>query len=533
MKKGFWAVVLGIIPVIWYFSLLDAYAVNVPKWDDHGLRAFLDRVLHATSVSGFFHAFWRQHNEHRIVFDRLLAFFDYAVTGKLNFVHLMWAGSLTLVGLLIIWWKAVRNTFSPALLLPLPYLLFTLSQWENMYWGMAAAQNFGVVFFSAWAIYFLTIRKKLVPALLAALLATCTSANGLIVWPILAVLWFLQAQPGKGIATAIAGGASWALYFWGYAKVPQPTHPVSSVIGSFLKASVLFLGSAFQPLYPSRPEALVWAGGIAVIVLALTAVVLILLRIRKKEALPLDFFLLGMLAYIAGTTVVVAAGRMGFDDIVFLTSRYKIYSVLLLMTLYTWVLRQGKWQVPVTLAGTGFGVLFLLTSYAYFLPEALRLRQQLLAMQYNWMIPGKPVVLSDAVNEPARAFYDSCDMQVQTAVVVPLMPIRYEKDFAVLPLAKGQPGNYPDCYYLAKGPKRSYLVPVNFNRTNRVFAHPGSPDYLVPVSETVVSYLEMDPGNYRLYFVDAGSGNGCRTFETGRSLEIPVRPRPAALPQNW
>lgn len=533
MKKGFWAIVLGIIPVIWYFCLLNEYAVNVPKWDDHGLRAFLDRVLHATSVPDFLHAFWRQHNEHRIVFDRLLAFFDYAVAGKLNFVHLMWAGSLTLVGLLIIWWKAVRGSFSIAWLLPLPYLLFTLSQWENMYWGMAAAQNFGVVFFSAWAIYFLTIRRKLVPALLAALLATMTSANGLIVWPILAVLWFLQGATGKGIATAVAGAMSWALYFYGFVKVPQPTQPVESVVGSFLKAVVLFLGSAFQPLYPARSLWLVWAGGIGVTVLALGVVGLLLLCIRKKEAQPVDYFLLGILAYIAGTTVVVATGRMGFDDAVFLTSRYKIYSVLLLMTLYTWGIRQGRWQVPLVLVGTAFGLLFLLTSYSYFLPDTLRLRKQLLAMQYNWTTPGKPVVLSDAVNEPARAFYDSCDMQVHSPVVVPLQPVRYEQDFAVLALAQGQPGSYPDSYYLARGTKRSYLLPVDFTRTNRILARPGSADYLLPVSETVVSYLELDPGSYRLYLVQTGGENGCRTFETGRTLEIPVRPRPPALPQNW
>ena len=53
--------------------------------------------------------FVKQHNEHRIVYDRLIAWLDYHLTGKLNFVHLMFIGNLSLLGLLAVFGRVLSQ----------------------------------------------------------------------------------------------------------------------------------------------------------------------------------------------------------------------------------------------------------------------------------------------------------------------------------------------------------------------------------------------------------------------------------------
>jgi hypothetical protein len=77
--------ILLLIPIIVFWSVWSTYAVEVPKWDDQALKAFLFYLDSETSISGKLYQFFKQHNEHRIVYDRLITWLDFSLFGKLNF----------------------------------------------------------------------------------------------------------------------------------------------------------------------------------------------------------------------------------------------------------------------------------------------------------------------------------------------------------------------------------------------------------------------------------------------------------------
>src|SRR5205823_6463260 len=144
-----------------------------------------------------------------IVYDRLITWLDFSLFGKLNYRHLMVVGNLSLVGLLAIFGLVFGRTLSLdnknlvsqysfsltdclIYLPPVAFLLLNLSQWENMFWGMAALQNFTVVLWIVGAIYVLSFTQNLPFALLMAIAATLTSGNGILIWPIGFVILFHQ-----------------------------------------------------------------------------------------------------------------------------------------------------------------------------------------------------------------------------------------------------------------------------------------------------------------------------------------------------
>ncbi|WP_332369500.1 hypothetical protein [Spirosoma telluris] len=96
------AIVLLLIPVFVFWYVWTSYAVNIPKWDDHVLKAFLYNLDKESSVTGKIYELFRQHNEHRIVYDRIITWLDFHLFGKFSYRHLMVVGNLSLLGLIAI-----------------------------------------------------------------------------------------------------------------------------------------------------------------------------------------------------------------------------------------------------------------------------------------------------------------------------------------------------------------------------------------------------------------------------------------------
>ena len=144
----------------WAWAML---AVDVPKWDDHALKAFLVALETETSPLGWFRQVVKQHNEHRIAYDRLLTWADYSVFGKLSFKRLMIYGDLSLLALVGLFGVLLRQYIKPWYLFLPPVALFivSLAQWENLYWALSSIQNFSIVGWSLACLYVLTHQPKI------------------------------------------------------------------------------------------------------------------------------------------------------------------------------------------------------------------------------------------------------------------------------------------------------------------------------------------------------------------------------------
>ncbi|MCY7359661.1 MAG: hypothetical protein LH609_19840, partial [Rudanella sp.] len=232
----FLALLLTLLPIVAFWLCWGHLAVNVPKWDDHALKAYLFYSDQETTFTGKIYQLFRQHNEHRIVLDRFVTWLDFNLFGRLNYLHLMILGNASLLGLLAIFgavlFLSFRGTSGPTMrnpdgvttsgsftwlhyLPPIAFLLFNLSSWENAFWGMAALQNFSVVLFVIWAIYILSFTQNLTGAVILAILATLTSGNGILIWPIGAVLLALQRRFRPIVVWGIGAAIVIGLYFLG------------------------------------------------------------------------------------------------------------------------------------------------------------------------------------------------------------------------------------------------------------------------------------------------------------------------------
>ncbi|MCK8490345.1 hypothetical protein M0L20_00700 [Spirosoma sp. RP8] len=510
------------VPLILFALVWSYYAVNVPKWDDHALRAFLYNFDQETTLSGKIYQLFRQHNEHRIVYDRFVALLDYQLFGKLNFRHLMAIGNLSLVGLLLVFATVCRREGrSVTLVIPIALFLFNLSHWENMFWGMAALQNFSVVLWVILTFFLLIYANRLGLAIASATLATLTSGNGLLVWPIGLVL--LALLPNEGLpfrpgnstrSKAFLPLVSWllsavvvlGLYFADYEK-PAGNPPLRGTVGDLLKGWLAFTGAAAEalPLKSSLRASILLGGAMTLVTIGLVGWQIV----RNRQAIsrtiqqrlrahsgtstqsipPLTLFFWGCALFLLGTAAVVAWTRTGFGLDLIITSRYKIYSLTLLSVLYLLVaLVVGKRIRPVVVAGGLAGsFVFAWCAYLTFLDDSIWFRNWQLTNQFNWTYTtSRPVAALDSItrhySNSAPAFYDSSLGAIYGAPqrsVIPLTltkaPFGYiaqtnaETDLNGL-MGKGLTRN-AGTYILLRSSRRSYLVPVWQNQQSLRQAH--------------------------------------------------------------
>ncbi len=547
--------------MFWYVWSL--YATNVPKWDDHVLRSFLFALDEETSFSGKIYQFVKQHNEHRIVYDRLITWLDYHLMGKLNFVHLMFIGNLSLLGLLAVFGRVLSQQAPDGAftrgagvnwrvglvyLPPVAFLLLNLSHWENMFWGMAALQNFTVMLWVFLAIYVLAYTNKTGLALMLALAATLTSGNGLLVWPVgFGMLLLRTGFAGKKerktlliwVAVAILAFVG---YFWSYQK-PPGNPPLRSSFFQFIKGWLAFNGSAAEAI-PVGPVVgfCVVLGGVCLLLVLVICLTICWKYLHRKPLSSLDFFFLGAVAFLVGTSAVVAWTRTGFGFNTLITSRYKLYSLLLMAVLYTYLVSELRASLKrwVLMSGILVGSVLMAGSYLTYLGDTVWWRQWLLTSQFNWTHSSNgPTVSRDSVSERytslAPSFLNSAiptiygpTRQSPVAVQVSKTPEGYEVLNTNSP-AQGllNAGNF----VVARSVKRTYLFPVRQNKgsVRKAIFNPST--LFAAGFRALILPVELDTGVYQLLVLTV-SDTGASLHPTNQTIQSAGEPG-ATTKTNW
>jgi hypothetical protein len=328
----------ALIPVYQYYKMVLDHAVNVPFGDDFdaGLRFLVEYTFNANTLSEKIRLLYAQHNEHRIVLNRIACLTDYALFGNLNFRRIILFANFSL---LLVLWLLFQMCFPEVGLsrriyyfLPVPFLLFQAHYWELSVWATAAVQNLYVLAFallSFWAISRSAERWILFPvACTAAVAAAFTSGNGLFVF--LAGIPALQStKQYRRLGIWVAVGAAIAgLYFWGYERPSH--HP--AVLQTFLTTPTLFFDYLFTLTgsdFSARPERAALAGKLmAVSFLGLLAWNAYTKQLERRLAV------LTLLVFLYLTCLSLAAARMGLGVVQALSPRYGILPAMLLMCLY-------------------------------------------------------------------------------------------------------------------------------------------------------------------------------------------------------
>ncbi|WP_247235049.1 hypothetical protein [Telluribacter sp. SYSU D00476] len=422
-----------LVPIFVYFWVFDFYAVNIPKWDDHTLKEFLLKYSQATTWSERWAALAKQHNEHRIMLTRLVALVDFQIFGALNYVHLMLVGNIMLLGVILLCWLILRANNKPFYtLLPIPFIWLTLASWENMYWGMAAIQNFGVVVLVLWVLY-LSVAPQFGYFIVSIILlgvTVVTSGNGLLVLPIGAVILFLAKKGSRFGIWLVMSGVYAYLYFHTYTTPDSNTTHHASLL-DMVKGYMAFLGS-FAEAFPVQDHLQICIiMGVVLFLVAVSIISTNLFRIllghyEYQAARTTDLICLGTLLFILGTAAIVVYSRADLGVGPLITSRYKIYSFLLLIIGYLYVVIpiRGSFLSPYVSGIVFLTVLYNIFSYHYHLVDAFNLRKQLVTMQFNNTILTKNLRPDKDTSFVANLVADT--------------PVFYEKWLHMVPVASRQ-----------------------------------------------------------------------------------------------
>ena len=339
---NFLLVLAALLPAIVALGILYRQSLPFPFQDDYGtILAFaVGYDKSPTLQKKLLYIAAAQSNEYKLAFEHSIVASEIALTHQLNFGFLNTLGDLFLLPLGYLLWRTYQedeNDLVRSLLafLPISFLFFSLTYWENLNWVTTGLQNIPVICFSLLAIYLLLPRNMAEPpwtrlslACLAAALAAFTSANGFLLGP----LGLLILLPRRAYARSLVWCASFviplAAYLYQYTRVVHP-----GMRTSYITRPLFFLAFLGCGAVPFR-----WPA--AMLGVVIVGVFWLAVRSRFDRINPVAFY---FTVWIVGTALLVAWVR---GAVIFgIGSRYSIYSILVLIFCYSFLAQYlaGRW----------------------------------------------------------------------------------------------------------------------------------------------------------------------------------------------
>ncbi len=325
---------------------------------------FFDRLLQGTITFGDFIA---QHNEHRILFPRLVFVLDLWLTGARNGVnfaailicqaiHLALFHRMIALRVAELWLRWALTALVAA-------LLFGIVQWENFLWGFQI-QFVGVfLFFTIAAFAFATAQERAADEPRWHLVATgfCFGAgaalmmsNGAAALACIALV-FAGARLFNRLTLAIALAAVLLLVLYAATFAPNPGHtPLGFAARNplvFVGYVAAYLGGMFAPL-GFTPALLAGLTGLAAS--ALAGLALITGRLARDRV---TLTLMAILLFVIATAAMTGMGRSSFGIAQALASRYgtpsAIFWAALIVLAVSWLRARERTWPALVLLGAG------------------------------------------------------------------------------------------------------------------------------------------------------------------------------------
>jgi hypothetical protein len=367
--------VLILLPPVLGYLYVYLFGVNVVYGDEWRIVTLFEKLASGELKAAHL---WAQLNAHRIFVPRVLILLLGTFT-KWNTVAEMYVTqTLLLVTLLVLFVAfdgSIRSRHRLLLFAPVSFLVFSLRQAEVMLLGLLV-QFALVLAFAVLAFYFLQAlrgenpwSKLAFPAALAsATLATLSSAQGLLVWPV-GFVQLLIGEPRRRTKWLLVGTwgflgvAEWVVYFVGY-HVPAHSapHPSYNLVAGPLYFPRFFfteMGSALS--WWQEPAFVI---GLLLLVLVGAGTFLV---VREGRLTEYSFWLsLLLFSFLVLLAVTVGLAQRGIDQA--LVSRYTLYSILGVVGLYATLAKLSleiRSRLTALLFGTLLFVIAVCTPLAY------------------------------------------------------------------------------------------------------------------------------------------------------------------------
>lgn len=431
------------IPFVAFVAMLFTYAVNVPWMDDIDVYPdFLGKFVAATSTNQQLWLLFKPNNEHRVVYAKLMNLAHYYVTGTLNMRTLTILSNSTLLGILWILWRVVKEQkLAPIYFLPIPFLLLQPQYYLTSLWTITGFQYQPVVFFGLLGMYLLTKSSKIAlgAAILAVIFDSFTMSNGMFYWVAGLIILWLQGSYKRSAIWGVFMVITINVYFLnfdnganqqGFTYFAQ--HPHESFLGFFTHLGGSF--DFFNTLDIVKRAILPTITGFLLVgIIAYWLVSMVLfstqkpfvwlslphhttlgkLQDRLKESQS-NYVILGGTIFLLINALVIAILRPRFGFDVMIVGNYKIYPAMFLVMTYLVIITSWQRVQTNTLFLYGFitaSILFNGLSYAKFLPEVHERRKDLLVRMYNQQY--NKIGLGPQIHSP---FYDYVNTAMDNVV---------------------------------------------------------------------------------------------------------------------
>jgi hypothetical protein len=313
----------------WFLTVerMVRYYNPLPIWD------YWNVVQHLAQYRAFdFRVLWAQHNEHRIVFPEILFAVDMLLMHGRQVLPL----AISFICYFSTWLLMSWPIFSDRGLSRTPRYSAVLLAGVVIGW-QGSVMAFGIPFLLNWTLT--QFAAVLALALVAALrnnsrviylagavvcgtIASYSSANGLLIWPVILVAGLISSMRRRYILViAIAGVANISLYFVDYHLIHQ------SDPSNLIRHPIYLLG--FLSSYVSMPFGALKAGNFGVWVGFANLVLFFYLlavsaRARLLPSAP-AIVLFGYFVFTLSTALLTAAGRINPSDMTFTAAKASRY----------------------------------------------------------------------------------------------------------------------------------------------------------------------------------------------------------------
>lgn len=384
-KRTYFSVGLIVAPILMFYGLLARETVNMPFLDDYSeVLSFVSNwtrlgTVHEKVISILT---W-QHNEYKLMFANAVFVLQYLMYGRLNFALLSTVGNLLVLPIFLVicqMWREDRRPIRERLLLfiPVSWFLFQFQYYSLLNWPASTLQNVAVVLFALVTIELLSIDRQtsFFLALLSFILAIAASGNGFFVVPIGCLMLFQFRRPTRLLYWLAASAAMLAVYLYRYDFHRSQSHSDKSIVSSLHHISPLYalslLGASIARYESYVPAAILGA--------CLCIVFAFAIADKFYATNPAIFY---SICFILITSLAISGLRSDFGITQSLVSRYRIYSNLMLVFTYLYLV--GKWQprmrsFPVHVAAAAVIAITVIGFYAsstYAGYKLLRIRAEL------------------------------------------------------------------------------------------------------------------------------------------------------------
>lgn len=324
----------GAFALATYLLTIHKYAYNMPVGDDYdAVLAFLNRFAISNPSEKFWLVF-SQHNEHRILLTHLLSILDLAIFKQVNFLHLIWLGSigwlLSIAAFLHFSKKEGASNFE---LIPAGIILLSFSHHEMMTWAMTSIQQYYQVFFGILAIGCMT-RNRFSLTMLFYILAIFTSGGGMSLVP-LTNLYYASHKKWRDLTLCILVTICVLL---AYFIILPYTSPATGKIFQTLTQPHIFIGYIIG--FTGGLGNIQELGNISFFICGLC--LLLLFSVNAKIAYKKSPFLFWVCVYVIITATLAALNRSNEGIQTSGDSRYSEYSLLFLASTYLIYITSAK-----------------------------------------------------------------------------------------------------------------------------------------------------------------------------------------------